>query len=146
MLSRTAIPFRLVIPERRFLRRPRNTARDENPLKVTIDSTEPLVDALRVLGALYNVDIAEVVASDDTSPGPAAQDRPVHAATAKASRRAPAKTSKATSEKRSTPAQRSAPVSSSDIRAWAIANGHAVRGRGTLPTAIKTAYVEAHKR
>jgi hypothetical protein len=35
-------------------------------------------------------------------------------------------------------------VSTSDIREWALAHGHTVSSRGTLPAAIKAAYADAH--
>jgi len=114
-------------------------------LKVTIDSTEPLADALRVIGALYNVNLAQVAATDDTATttAGAAQDHPLGAATAKPSRNSRAKTTSAptrTGRRRPTTA-----ASSSDVRAWAVANGHAVSDRGTLPAAIKAAYAQAHQ-
>jgi len=116
-------------------------------MKVTIDSSEPLADALRVIGALYNVELAEGAGTDDASPGPgpATSNRPARSATIKASRRAPAKRSKTSSASRSPRGRRSTGANSSEIRAWAIANGHAVSDRGTLPSKIKTGYAEAHK-
>jgi len=131
-------------PARRFLRRGPNTARDGKPLKVTIDSTEPLADALRVIGALYNVNLAQVAATDDTTTTTAlaAQDQPLGAATAKPSRNSRAKTTSAPT--RTGRRRRTTAASSSDVRAWALANGHAVSNRGTLPAAIKAAYAQAH--
>ncbi len=115
-------------------------------MKVTIDSTEPLADALRVIGALYNVNLAHVAATDDTTTttAGAAQDQPLGAATAKPSRRTPAKTAKAPTSNRTGRRRRTTAASSSDVRAWAVANGHAVSNRGTLPAAIKAAYAQAH--
>jgi len=120
-------------------------------LKVTIDSSEPLADALRVIGALYNVELPEgtSTSTDDASPGPgpgpATSNRPARSATVKASRRAPAKRSKTSSASRSARGRQSTGANSSEIRAWAVANGHAVSDRGTLPSRIKTDYAEAHK-
>jgi len=113
-------------------------------LKVTIDSTEPLADALRVIGALYNVNLAQVAATDDTTTttAGAAQDQPLGAATAKPSRNGRAKTASAPT---GTVRRRGATAAnSSDVRAWAAANGHTVSDRGTLPAAIKAAYAQAH--
>ncbi len=116
--------------------------RDGKPLKVTIDSTEPLADAIRVIGALYNVNLAQVAAADDTTTAGAAQDQPLGAATAKPSRNSRAKTTSAPT--RTGRRRRTTAASSSDVRAWAAANGHTVSNRGTLPAAIKTAYAQAH--
>jgi len=130
---------------RRFLRPALNTARGKKPLKVTIDSTEPLADALRVIGALYNVNLAQVAATDDTATttAGAAQDHPLGAATAKPSRNSRAKTTSAPT--RTGRRRRGTAASSSDVRAWAVANGHTVSDRGTLPAAIKAAYAQAHQ-
>ena len=116
-------------------------------MKVTLDSNEPLADAMRVIGALYNVTLAQVAATDDTTTAGAgaAKDQPHRAATAKPSRRSRAKTAKVSSPSRSGRSRRTEAVSSSDVRAWAVANGHAVSNRGTLPAAIRSAYAEAHK-
>ncbi len=111
-------------------------------MKVTIDSTEPLADALRVVGALYNVNLAEAPAADDTPPAEPVQGKPARATTANPPRPSPAKTSKVSTEGRS---RRVAAATSRDMRAWALANGHAVSDRGTLPAAVKAAYTEAHK-
>ena len=119
--------------------------RDGKPLKVTIDSTEPLADAIRVIGALYSVNLAQVAATDDTTTttAGAAQDQPAGAATAKPSRNSRAKTTSAPT--RTGRRRRTTAASSSDVRAWALANGHAVSDRGTLPAAIKAAYAQAHQ-
>ncbi len=112
-------------------------------MKVTIDSTEPLADALRVVGALYNVNLAEVPATDDTPPAEPAQGERARATTANLPRRT--NTSIASTESRSRGPRRLATATSRDMRAWALANGHAVSDRGTLPAAVKAAHAEAHK-
>jgi len=113
-------------------------------LKVTIDSAEPLADALRVIGALYNVNLAQVPATDDTTTVRVAQRRPTRPVSAKPSPRTPAKAAKASSARTTGSSRGGETVSSSDVRAWALANGHAVSNRGTLPGAVKAAYAEAH--
>ena len=116
-------------------------------MKVTIDSAEPLADALRVVGALYNVTLAEI--GEGTQPG-SSKDSPN---TPGGSARANGKPSRRTTA--SKPGRRAAArprqsaikatsVSASDIRAWALAHGHTVSDRGTLPAVIKAAYAEAH--
>jgi len=113
-------------------------------LKVTIDSTEPLADAIRVIGALYNVNLAQVPATDDTTTVRVPQKGPTRPAPVKPSPRTPAKAAKPSSARTTGSSRRGETVSSSDVRAWAAANGHTVSNRGTLPAAIKAAYAEAH--
>ena len=113
-------------------------------MKVTIDSTEPLADAIRVIGALYDVNLGEV-ATDDTPTAGAAQEQPPRAATGTSSRRSRAKIAKASTPSGTGRRRRAHAAGSSDVRAWAVANGHAVSNRGTLPAAVKAAYAEAHQ-
>ena len=114
-------------------------------MKVTIDSTEPLADAIRVIGALYNVDLGEVAADADPMIIMPAQDQPPRAATSTPSRRGRAKTANVSSPSGTGRRRRAPAAGSSDVRAWAVANGHAVSNRGNLPAAVKAAYAEAHK-
>lgn len=117
-------------------------------MKVTIDSTEPLADALRVIGALYNVTLAEV---DETPPQGASSGK---AGTSRSSSSSTNGSSRRTATKKSTPrrgtpkatrrSRKAATASTSDIRKWALANGHTVSSRGTLPAAVKAAYADAH--
>lgn len=111
-------------------------------MKVTIDSTEPLGDALRVIGALYKVSLT--IADDAGAVIPQAAD-----ANALSSSR---RTSSARSRRRgqNTRAGREnrkvESVSVAEIRRWALENGHRVSVRGTLPASIKAAYADAHSR
>jgi len=114
-------------------------------LKVTIDSTEPLADALRVIGALYNVDLAQVPATDDTPPAGPAPGQLARANTAARSRRPRAKTPRADAESKPGRSRSVAGPSSRDIRAWALAHGHVVRDRGSLPAAVRAAYADVHQ-
>ncbi|WP_270889985.1 Lsr2 family DNA-binding protein [Pedococcus sp. 5OH_020] len=116
-------------------------------MKVTIDSTEPLDDALRVIGALYNVRLTVV---DDTAAaqGPAAvadpqvtapeEDKPSQRSTPTPSPRR----RQNTASKRE--GRNVVSVSVSEMRSWALANGHPVRARGTLPASVTAAYADAH--
>jgi hypothetical protein len=119
-------------------------------MKVTIDSAESLADALRVVGALYNVTLAEIDegtqagSSEDSAntsgPSAKANGKPSRRVTAsKPGRRAAARKPRQSATKATS-------VSTSDIREWALAHGHTVSSRGTLPAAIKAAYAEAHPR
>lgn len=119
-------------------------------MKVTIDSTEPLADTLRVIGALYNVTLAQVgeATGDSSSRNNGATPRPPATPKREASRRAAAGTPRrrpAAAAAKPTPPTPSTPAAStSDIRAWALANGHPVSSRGSLPAAVKAAYTHAH--
>jgi len=115
-------------------------------MKVTIDSSEPLADALRVIGALYDVSLSQV--DEGRSVGNSGTERTSTRpkATGSGSRRRtdrkspkPAAASKTTAAKRQTRL-----ASSSEIRKWALAKGQTVSSRGTLPGAVKDAYAAAH--
>lgn len=118
-------------------------------MKVTIDSAEPLADVIRVIGALYNVTLAEVegTAHDIEPAGGSSPARQPATPSRRPSRRtststatrgkAPSKTTRA--------ARNGATVSPADIRKWAKANGLEVSSRGTLPAPIRSAYQEAHR-
>jgi len=118
-------------------------------VKVTIDSSEPLDDALRVLAAVYNVQLAvtgPVPATTDTAPpratkAAAATKKPV----AGASRTTRGRRTRNTAP-RSSKATFSKAPSSKELRAWAQANGHHVSGRGRVPSTLMDAYRSAHHR
>ena len=114
-------------------------------MKVTIDSTEPLADAIRVIGALYNVNLAQVAATDEATTSGAAKDQSARPGIAKPSRRRRPKTSQVASPRGSGRGRPKSTADSREVRAWAVANGHSVSNRGTLPAAIKSAYAKAHE-
>lgn len=113
-------------------------------MKVTIDSSEPLDDALRVLGAVYNVQLAvtgPVLATTDTAlpratKAAAATKKPVAAAS---------RTTRGRHTKNTAPPSSKTP-SSKELRVWAQANGHHVSGRGRVPSTLMDAYRSAHNR
>ena len=115
-------------------------------MKLTVDSNEPLEDALRVVGSLYGVRIV------------VAEDVPDASASTRASSRAPKQRSATTKpprrngvvahprRKSPTPATKSAGVpTSADIRSWARHTGLPVNGRGRVPATVLTAYHDAHQ-
>jgi hypothetical protein len=131
-------------------------------LKLTLDSTEPLDDAMRVLGALYGVTL--VVSPDEqdgtrsassaaTTPGrkseskPAGSQRTVNSTRSAAKKKTrPVASSAKTVKPRSRPkaAQRSVDSSSNaEVRSWARRNGFTVSDRGRLPASVVTAYRNA---
>ncbi|WP_270889025.1 Lsr2 family DNA-binding protein [Pedococcus sp. 5OH_020] len=147
-------------------------------MKVTIDSTEPLSDALRVIGALYEVtlDVVDETAAaqargadgpapapdgsapapDGSAPAPDGSAPAPQGSAPAAEGSAPAMRKVSRKPTATTPRQRSqrptarrktgadAPVSVSEIRSWAQANGHLVKSRGTLPAFVRAAYADAH--
>jgi hypothetical protein len=140
--------------------------RKGNAVRLTIDSSEPLEDAMRVLGALYGVRLA--VAGDN-----GADDTAAEASSTRTGRRASARTATPKSatrrraellavptsapeaSKTSAPARRkrasrgrrsAASATNAEIRAWARDHGMSVSGRGRIPGAVMTAYREARAR
>jgi hypothetical protein len=117
-------------------------------VKVTIDSTEPLADAIRVIGALYNVTLAQV--DEPPVPGTRADSaKPARRPTATtngSSRRGATKgsTRRKDAVKPTRSSREAAAASTADIRQWALDHGHAVSSRGTLPASVKAAYAAAH--
>src|SRR4051812_16276570 len=98
-------------------------------VKVTIDATDSLSDAIRVINALFGVTLA-AVDGDDGRTVPARRSAPTRMPAASSSKRSHAKVSNG-------PARRNRPVpatpaSASEVRAWARANGHVVRDRGAI--------------
>jgi hypothetical protein len=111
-------------------------------VKVTIDSSDPLEDALRVVGAVYGVELrvaTKDVPQPDLSevpsiappPGPATSPR----GQGSARRR----------KKGSGGAKATPQVSNVELRAWARQNGFTVSGRGRLPVTVIAAYRAAHQ-
>jgi hypothetical protein len=117
-------------------------------LKVTIDSSEPLADALRVIGALYDVTL--VVAPTRQSPG-IAESGPAAARAPRAGReqrRRPADkepTARATKPRGGRARTSAAPVDTAGLRSWARDNGYTVSDRGRVAASIAKAYEAAHR-
>jgi hypothetical protein len=116
-------------------------------VKITIDSTEPLEDAIRVVGAVYGVTLT--VAPENEAVTPAGGSSQEAAKPARRTRsRQPAKsrrssTTRANGRRRRTTAV--AKVSNAQLREWARENGHTVSDRGRIPAAVVSAYREAQK-
>jgi hypothetical protein len=102
-------------------------------VKVTIDSNESLSDALRVLGAMYDVTVT--VAEDET-----AASTPVDSNPAPASRRV-----RGRKPKKGLAGKAKASVTNLEIRSWALENGMTVSNRGRLPAQVVAAYRDAHQ-
>ena len=116
-------------------------------MKVTIDSSEPLDDAIRVLGALYDVTL---VVSPGVADSSGAQDkvaaRLVRAGARPARRGAAQDRAVRTPKGRGGRARKSvAPVETAELRSWARDNGYAVSDRGRVATSVVQAYDAAHR-
>lgn len=94
-------------------------------MKVTLDSAESLQDALRVVGALYDVQLVVSDATDDT---------PRRSSS-------PAVATKATGRRSRKPAPA---VTTSELRAWARSTGLDVNERGPVPASVREAYDAAN--
>ena len=128
--------------------------RKATALKLTIDSSEPLEDAIRVVGALYGVTL--VLASDDHDASkpdtehPSAPDKRRRTVRRKSSvtRKARPVASAADADvakPEQEAAQRSArSPSNAEVRAWSRENGLTVSERGRVAASVMTAYRDAH--
>jgi hypothetical protein len=105
-------------------------------VKVTIDSQEPLADALRIIGALYDVTLQVAGPQPDK-----AQEVPARArsATSKTAKKASV-AKKATGPKSARGANGASRTTNADLRSWARAHGLPVSARGRVPAAITAAY------
>src|SRR4051794_20371794 len=115
-----------------------------NAVKLTVDSSEPLEDAIRVIGSLYGVTL--VVSEDGREAG-----EPIRGSTTSKKRsvsdkpRSGVRVPGASSSKSATAVAGSdGPASNADIRSWARHAGLAVNGRGRVPASVMAEYREAH--
>ena len=132
----------------------RFACRKATALKLTIDSSEPLEDAIRVLGALYGVTL--LLSSDDQDASKPATEHPSGPAKRlRTARRKSSVTRKArpvasaadadAPQPEQQAAQRSArSPSNAEVRAWARESGLTVSERGRVAASVLTAYRDAH--
>ena len=101
-----------------------------------MDSKEPLADALRIIGALYDVTLQ--VADPDPEK---AQEVPAktRSATSKTAKKASV-AKKGTGPQSARGANGAARATNADLRSWARAHGLPVNDRGRVPAAITAAY------
>ncbi len=104
-------------------------------VKITIDSSEPLEDALRVLGAMYRVDLVVTAAPAAETDGDS-----FVAANAGVASAAPRKKRRSTGRTRGSGRKAGGPVSNAELRSWAKQHGYAVADRGRVPRAVVDAY------
>jgi hypothetical protein len=105
-------------------------------VKVTIDSSEPLEDTLRVLGSMYRVNLVVAAAPAEDTGG----DTSVAASSAGATLAAPRKKRRPSGRTRGSGRRTGGPVSNSELRSWAKEHGYAVADRGRVPRAVVDAY------
>lgn len=113
-------------------------------MRISIDSTEPLEDVIRVVGAMYDVtlmvattDDAAVTVPARTSAGPDGS----RTAKGKASRGRGTRRGRAGTRAQS--GSRIAAASNEAVRSWARENGLTVSDHGRIPAVVLTAYREA---
>lgn len=114
-------------------------------MQVTIDSDEPLERVLRVVGALYGVELTVALPTEGAA---GAAGAPAEAAPRPARAGTRPRRSGAAGGVRSTPAGRRgarkpSEVDRAAVRDWARAHGYEVRDRGRVPNAVLTAYRES---
>lgn len=102
-------------------------------MKLTIDSGELLADVLQVIGSMYDVTLTTA----DGSAAPAAGERPSKPAT-------PAKSSTSTKRRGRTKTAQVGSIDPKAVRQWAWENGYEISTRGSLPAAVRDAYLAAH--
>jgi hypothetical protein len=90
-------------------------------MQVTIDSNEPLERVLRVVGALYDVELT--VGSGDQAAAPTAK---------RAARSHNGRRTQRTGRRRG--------VDTAEVRRWAREHGHQVSDRGRIPNAVIEAF------
>jgi hypothetical protein len=121
-------------------------------VRLTIDSTEPLDEVVKVLGAMYGVTLVVSDAETGTAPPPVADvDTPPPAAEEKTAPPSSPAAEETPTPRRKRPSRRRAPragrtardVDNAEIRAWARENGYTVSDRGRVPATIVAAYREA---
>jgi Lsr2 len=97
-------------------------------VQLTIDSTQKLDDVIRVVGALYNVQLGVVDATGPTATVASSRSRSRSASSrGSATRRSGRRPSRST-------------ASTAEVRAWAQTNGYQVNSRGRIPMTIKNAF------
>jgi hypothetical protein len=97
-------------------------------VQLTIDSSQKLDDVIRVVGALYDVQLGVV--------GTAGPKEPV----ASSRSRARSASSRGSATRRSGRRPNRNTASTAEVRAWAQTNGYQVNSRGRIPMTIKNAF------
>ena len=107
-------------------------------MRVSIDSTEPVEQVIRVIEALYGVKLTVATANGAAPAGPAAAGE-----RRRGTRTTGNRATRTSGNGRVRSKKRVETVSNAELRSWARKNGHAVRDRGRIPAAVSAAYYEA---
>ena len=107
-------------------------------MRVSIDSTEPVEQVIRVIEALYGVKLTVAATSGAAPAGPA-----VTGERRRGTRAAGNRATRTGGNGRVRSRKRVESISNAELRSWARENGHAVRERGRIPAAVSAAYYEA---
>lgn len=105
-------------------------------MKISIDSSEPLDDVIRVIGAMYDVTLTATPAG-----APAAEAPKTPARAGRGGRGRAASAASGNGRRRSR--ARVTKVSNAELRSWARENGHTVSDRGRIPASVAQAYQDA---
>lgn len=116
-------------------------------MKLTVDSSEPLEDALRVLGALYGVTLVVSEGRPEASrPTQRRTTKPKQrSASTKPRKRAGAADTSARKSRTARSAGSAGAPSNADVRSWARQTGLTVSDRGRVPASVMAAYRNAHQ-
>lgn len=95
-------------------------------MQLTIDSSQKLDDVIRVVGALYNVQLDVVGSAGSTAVAPRSRARST-SARGSAGRRSNRRTNRRN-------------ASTADVRAWAHTNGFQISDRGRISQQVKNAF------
>jgi hypothetical protein len=124
-------------------------------VKLTLKSSEPIENAMRVVGALYGVTLMvapekpeseqPLEATESAPSGDARKSsRGPRATTRKGSRSGPAAPRPGAEAESPGSARSLGLASNAEVRSWARANGLTVNERGRIPASVQAAYRDAH--
>jgi hypothetical protein len=115
-------------------------------MRLTLDSSEPLEDAIHVLGALYGVTLVVSTDAPETRTMTQQSTAPANRSASEQQRTGAAVAGAVVGKSRRPSRSRSAPdVSNADVRSWARETGLTVSERGRVPASVMTAYRSAHQ-
>jgi hypothetical protein len=116
-----------------------------NAVRLTLDSSEPLEDAIRVLGALYGVTLIVSNGQPEASePTHQPTSRPKRADSTKPRAGAGSAGTQAGKSPERTAPRPAGPPSNAEVRSWARQAGLTVSDRGRVPASVMTSYRSAN--
>jgi hypothetical protein len=115
-------------------------------VKLTVDSNEPLEDAIRVVGSLYGVTL--VVSKDTLEAGESTRrssTKPSKRSSSTKPRRRAGVAQASSRKSRTRAAGSPGAPSTADVRSWARQAGLSVSDRGRVPASVMAAYLDTHQ-